>query len=53
MGQGTRKSNDHLGKYQTLGMYPKVVVRARNKNFAQHILSYNPATIGPKGTYGD
>ena len=22
LGQGTRKSNDHLGKYQTLGMYP-------------------------------
>ena len=22
LGHGTRKSNDHLGKYQTLGMYP-------------------------------
>ena len=22
LGQGTRKSNDYLGKYQTLGMYP-------------------------------
>ena len=27
-GQGTQKIKDHLGKYQTLGMYPKVVVRA-------------------------
>ena len=22
LGHGTRKSNDHQGKYQTLGMYP-------------------------------
>ena len=22
LGHDTRKSNDHLGKYQTLGMYP-------------------------------
>ena len=52
-GQGTQKSKDHLGKYQTLGMYPKVGVHACNKNFAQHLLSYHPATTGPKGTYGD
>ena len=49
-GQGTQKSKDHLGKYQTLGMYPKVVVRACNKNFAQHLLSYAPAMNGTKGT---
>ena len=42
-GQGTQKSKDHLGKYQTLGMYPKVVVRACNKKFTPHILSYHPA----------
>src|SRR3954466_3543836 len=29
-------------------MYPKVVVRACNKNFAQHLLSYHPATNGVK-----
>ena len=52
-GQGTQKRKDHLGKYQTLGMYPKVVVRACNKNFAQHLLSYHPLSTGPKGTYGD
>src|SRR3954470_2047181 len=43
-GEGTQKSKDHLDKYQTLGMYPKVGVRACNKNFAQHLLSYHPAT---------
>src|SRR3954469_1099722 len=48
MGQGTHKSNDHPRKYQTLGMYPKVVVRACNKNFAQHLLSYHPTTNGAK-----
>src|SRR4051812_33471072 len=47
-GQGTQKRKDHLGKYQTLGMYPKVVVRACNKNFAQNLLSYHPATNGAK-----
>ena len=47
-GQGTQKSKDHLGKYQTSGMYPKVVVHACNKNFAQHLLSYHPATSGAK-----
>src|SRR4051812_48522589 len=46
--QGTRKSKDHLGKYQTLGMYPKVVVHACNKNFAEHLLSYHPAMNGDK-----
>ena len=46
--QGTQKSKDHLGKYQTLGMYPKVVVRACNKNFGQHLLSYHPASNGAK-----
>src|ERR1044072_5856024 len=51
-GQGTQKSKDHLGKYQTSGMYPKVVVRACNKNFAQHILSYPPATNGAKRNLG-
>ena len=51
-GQGTQKSKDHLGKYQTLGMYPKVVVRACNKNFAQHLLSYHPATNGAKRNLG-
>src|SRR3954467_13679774 len=47
-GQGTHIGKDHLGKYQTLGMYPKVVVCACNKNFAQHLLSYHPATNGAK-----
>ena len=51
-GQGTQKRNDHLGRYQTLGMYPKVVVRACNKNFAQHLLSYPPATNGAKRNLG-
>src|SRR3954465_3371837 len=51
-GQGTQKSKDHLGKYQTLGMYPKVVVRACNKNFAQHLLPYPPATNGAKRNLG-
>ena len=31
-GQGTQESKDHLGKYQTVGIYPKVVVRACIKN---------------------
>src|SRR3954464_8588370 len=48
MGQGTQKSKDRLGKYQALGMYPKIVVRACNKNFAQHLLSYHPSTNGAK-----
>src|SRR4051812_48085535 len=39
-GQGTQKSNDHLGKYQTLGMYPVS---------GHHLLSYHPATNGAKG----
>ena len=39
---------DHLGKYQTSGMYPKVVVCACNKNFAQHVLSYPPTMNGAK-----
>src|SRR3954468_19963440 len=47
-GQGTQKRKDHLGKYQTLGMYPNVVVRASNNNFAQHLFSYHPATNGAK-----
>src|SRR3954470_19316805 len=47
-----RKRKDHLGKYQTSGMYPKVVVRACNKNFAQHLLSYPPATNGSKRNLG-
>src|SRR4051812_28917691 len=51
-GQGTQKSKDHLGKYQTSGMYPKVLVRACNKNFAQHLLSYPPATNGDKRNLG-
>src|SRR3954464_3283544 len=51
-GQGTQKRKDHLGKYQTPGMYPKVVVRACNKNFAQHHLSYPPATNGTKRNLG-
>ena len=51
-GQGKQKSKDQLGKYQTLGMYPKVVVRACNKNFAQHLLSYPAATNGAKRNLG-
>src|SRR3954468_16072967 len=47
-GQDIQKRKDHLGKYQTLGMHPKVVVRTCNKNFAQHLLSYHPATNGTK-----
>src|SRR3954464_3309021 len=52
MRQGTEKRKDHLGKYQTSGMYPKVVVRACNKNFAQHLLSYPAATKGAKRNLG-
>src|SRR4051812_13084424 len=33
-------------------MYPKVVVRACNKNFAQHLLSYPPSTNGTKRNLG-
>src|SRR3954471_20152186 len=33
-------------------MHPKVVVRACNKNFAQHLLSYPPATNGDKRNLG-
>src|SRR3954462_13470158 len=51
-GQGTQKRNDHLGKYQTPGMYPKVVVRACMKNFAQHLLSYTPTMNGSKRNLG-
>src|SRR3954463_14495375 len=51
-GQDRQKSKDHLGKNETPGMYPKVVVRACNKNFAQHILSYPPATNGAKRNLG-
>src|SRR3954470_20317206 len=51
-GQGSQKRKDHLGKYQTPGMYPKVVVRACNKNFAQHLLSFPPATNGAKRNLG-
>ena len=51
-GQGTQKRKDHLSKYQTPGMYPKVVVRACNNNFAQHLLSYPPATNGAKRNLG-
>src|SRR3954470_6403138 len=51
-GQGTQKRKDDLGKYQTSGMYPNVVVRACNKNFAQHLLSYPPATNGAKRNLG-
>ena len=47
-GQGTQKRKDHLGKYQTPRMYPKVFVRACIKNFAQHLLSYPPAMNGAK-----
>src|SRR3954452_15118137 len=50
--QDTQKRKDHIGKYQTSGMYPKVVVRACNKNFAQHLLSYPPATNGAKRYLG-
>src|ERR1043165_7120813 len=52
LGKSRRKENDHLGKYQTSGMYPKVVVRACNKNFAQHLLSYPPAMNGAKRNLG-
>src|SRR3954462_5784113 len=45
-GQGTQKIKDHLGRYQTLGMYPKVVVRACNKNFSQNLLTYHPTMNG-------
>src|ERR1043165_4705805 len=51
-GKGTQKRKDHLGKYQTTGMYPKVVVCACNKNFAQHLLSSPPATNGAKRNLG-
>src|SRR3954466_6805217 len=51
-GQGSQKTKDHLGKYQTSGMYPKVVVRAWSKIFAQHLLSYPPATNGAKRNLG-
>src|SRR3954469_10835187 len=47
-GQGIQKIKDYLGKYQTLDMYPKVVVRACNKNFAQHLFSYHPTMNGAK-----
>ena len=53
LGKAHRKRKDHLGKYQTSGMYSKVVVRACNKNFAQHLLSYAPATNGAKRNLGD
>src|ERR1043165_5406450 len=33
-------------------MYPRVVVRACNKNFAQHLLSFPPATNGAKRKLG-
>src|SRR3954469_22596746 len=33
-------------------MYPRVVVRACNKNFAQHLLSFPPATNGAKRNFG-
>src|ERR1044072_6748051 len=52
LGQGSQKTKDHLGKYQTSGMYPRVVVRACNKNFAQHLLSIPPATNGAKRNLG-
>src|SRR3954464_9650873 len=48
----SQKTKDHLGKYQTSGMYPMVVVRACNKNFAQHLLSFPPATNGAKRNLG-
>ena len=51
-GQGTHKRKDHLGKYQTPGMYPNVVVHACNKNFAQHIFSYPPSTNVAKRNLG-
>src|ERR1043165_4038019 len=51
-GQGSQKTKDHLGKYQTSGMYPKVVVRACNNNFTQHLLSFPPATNGAKRNLG-
>src|SRR3954467_14779360 len=52
LGKAHRKRKDHLGKYQTSGMHPKVVVRACNKNFAQHLLSYPPSTNGAKRNLG-
>src|ERR1044071_3453328 len=52
LGQGSQKIKDHLGKYQTSGMYPRVVVRACNKNFAQHLLSIPPAMNGAKRNLG-
>ena len=33
-------------------MYPKVVVCSCNKNFAEHLLSYPPATNGAKRNLG-
>ena len=51
LGQGSQKTKDHLGKYQT-GMYPRVVVRACNKNFEQHLLSFPPATNEAKRNLG-
>src|ERR1041385_229841 len=48
MGQGTHKSNDHLGKYQTLGMYPVGSCACLKQELAQHLLSYHPATNGAK-----
>ena len=52
LGKAHIKRKDHLGKYQTSGMYPEVVVRACNKNFAQHLLSFPPATNGAKRNLG-
>src|SRR3954468_16341136 len=51
-GKAHRKRKDHLGKYQTSGMYPRVVVRACNKNFAQHLLSYPLTTNRAKRNLG-
>src|SRR3954464_6532337 len=51
-GKAHRKLTNDLGKYQTSRMYPKVVVRACNKIFAQHLLSYPPSTKGAKRNIG-
>src|SRR3954469_6830407 len=47
-GQGTQKSKDDLGKYQTLGMYPVGSCACLKSELAQHLLSYHPSMNGAK-----
>src|ERR1041385_8715538 len=46
--RGTQRRKNHLGKYQTLGMYPVGSCACLQQELAQHLLSYHPATSGAK-----